>query len=196
MPHERMSPMRRRFLCLIGSILALLGAVCVFGYTGFGFFTRVFASLTQPMVEFDEGEVRLITPDDDYSVYTLFMLVESIDDPVQAVDVKAEGSAGATITLTDTQGWKSQFGRHLRRVRDIEVTPAGASFEIVADVTDPAAVEGRGDFALFRDVNMVATRYMDWAMPWWIAGGLLTVVSLVLLGLAVFWRGQSAFAPY
>lgn len=76
-------------------------------------------------------------------------------------------------------------------MRRLHVEPAGGSFEVVADVTDPDAAEGRADFALFGGSDLAVSRYMGWAAPWWIGGAVLLAGSLVLLCLAVYWRGES-----
>lgn len=105
MSRERMSPVRRRLWCLAGSVLAFLAGLGLLAYAGYWFVPQVFMVLTRPTAEFDEGEVRVITPESGGRVHVLSLVIESMDDPVPPMEVRVRGLDGAAVEVSEVEGW-------------------------------------------------------------------------------------------
>lgn len=179
---------RRRIALLVASLVLLALGVSAFGYTGYQFLSRWIFASTRAVAEFDEGEEKTLEWDEQATPLVLMLVVESPDEPLPAMDVHARTIDGGDVQTSQLTGWAGFFGRSFKRVLRLEPNADRTPIVVAVDVTDPNAVEGRADFAVFQDPEVLFNRYQARMTPWWVVGGAMVLVSVACLLAAALWR--------
>lgn len=179
---------RRRIALLVSSIALLAMGLAAFAYTGYQALSSWALASTRAVAEFDEGEEKTLEWDEHATPLVLMLVVDSIDEQLPAMDVHVRTIDGGEAQASHLTGWAGFFGRSFRRVLRMEPNADRTPLVISVDVTDPNAVKGRADFAVFQDPETLFNRYQSRMTPWWIAGGALALGSVVCLLAAALWR--------